>query len=385
MTMVAMPGDGVWIPRMIYGEVSSNSLAATDNALDADEEEFQTIGKVHTEDGQSHTFGTSGSAVEWFVGSAVTFASGSTLRVGVKKGTSVDTANGPAARATIGAAAFDVYKDLVGGTDTITSSSFRSDAMASGTGFTLANGDLLAICQHLETTSGTPLVRVRTLNTVGISGFPALTLVTSGPTYTAVNGFPIITLVCDDGARAWISPTLSYSTIDAASGTIGNTNIKGNIFRFGFGGQISELAATVNPSTNAANFAFDIYSAPLGTPVQQVTVAMDANVWGTSVGALRLAQVPLTSPYAFTANTDFAVGIRQTTATAVTTSQRDVNHVNLFRMTGAGEECYAVDSTAGATFAAQNSGKRRYHVWVKLSHIDLPARYHGGMAGGLVA
>ena len=59
--------------------------------------------------------------MQWLPGASTTFNAVSTLRVGIKQASSVSTSAGPPARATTGAAAFDVHKDLVGGTDTITS------------------------------------------------------------------------------------------------------------------------------------------------------------------------------------------------------------------------------------------------------------------------
>lgn len=237
-------GAGTWFPDRPQGQHTS-TINAVDVTLDADEEEYQIIGDVHIDGGGSKTFGTSGSQIGWLPGATITFLAGSTLRVGVKKAASIDMANGPAARATIGAAAFDVYDDLVGGTDTITSTTWRNDAMSAGTPFTVTHGDLIAVCFHLDTASGTPNVKVRNGTTATTLSFPATTLVTSGPTYTNQGQLPNIIIVFDDGTLGWITPTVVFSVADASSATIGNGNIFGNIFRVPSSRKVDALSAHV--------------------------------------------------------------------------------------------------------------------------------------------
>lgn len=80
--------------------------------------------------------------------------------------------------------------------------------------------------------------------------------------------------------------------------------------------------------------------------------------------------VKLTTPRTLLANTDYAVGVKNVTAGTVTIEQRDVSTATYMRANGVGENCYAAISTAGGTFATQNSGKRRYHAWVRISALD---------------
>ena len=92
--------------------------------------------------------------MSWLSGASIAFIATANLRIGVKKAASISTSAGPPARATAGAAAFDVYTDLVGGADTIASTTWRDEAMVSGTPFSVVNGDLIAIGFHLDITSG---------------------------------------------------------------------------------------------------------------------------------------------------------------------------------------------------------------------------------------
>jgi hypothetical protein len=345
--------------------------------LDADEEEVQIIGRCKINGGGSKTFGTSGSAIGWLGGTSITFQAVATLRVGVKKAASIDAANGPAARATIGAAAFDVYDDLVGGVDTISSSTWRNDAMSAGTPFTVADGDLLAVCFHLDITAAAQSVKVRSLAAASTTAFPAMTLVTSGPTYTALTTTaPNIVIVFDDGTVGWIEQSQAFIINDTASATIGNTNIFGNIINLPFSCKIDALAATCNPSTNAANFALELYSTPLGTPSLVESIAFDANITAAVAGN-RMHIANFTTPRTLTINTDYAIGVKQTTATAVTVAYTDVNATTHWPVNGLNSTCYAANSTAGATFGQVVSGVRRYRVWARISALD-----DGVSAGG---
>ncbi len=389
MALQNLVGSGLLLPPLLPGGFSATTRANVDVTLDADEEEYQIIGRIRIDGGASKTFGTSGSKIDWLPGASITFASGSTVRVGVKKASQVDAANGPAARATIGAAAFDVYDDLVGGTDAISSTTWRSDSMSAGTPYTVANGDLIAVCFHLDTTSGTPSVKVRGMAPASAWGFPALTLVTSGPTYTAQTALPNVILTFDDGTLGWIDGTTLYAVGDSASGNIGNTNIVGNVFQVPFSCAIDAIVALVNPSAGGADFSLVLYSTPLGTPAVVEAIAFDANQ--IAVTGTRWQIANLTTPRTLTINTDYAIAVRQDSATNLTVPLYDVSVTTHFKVNGMGAECYAANSTAGATFAQQNSGKRRYHIYARISQLDDGATAggglirHPGMQGGLNA
>jgi hypothetical protein len=355
--------------------------------MGTDLDEFQYIGTVTIDGGGSKTFGTSGSKIGWLPGASVTFNAVSTVTVGVKKAASIDKTTGPPARATVGKAAFDVYKDLVGGTDTVTSTTWREDAMASGTPFTVTDGDEIAICVFLSKTSGTTSMRIRNLAVSTGAGYPTATLVTaSQATFTAQTILSNLLLIFDDGTLGWISPSMIFSVIDTASASIGNGNIFGNIFQVPFPCKIDALAATVTP-TAGSDFALELYSTPLGTPSLVESIAIDQNA--TASTALRLFSKRLTTPRTLAINTDYCIGVKQTTATNLTINQRDVSNATYFKPQGMGSECYAATSTGGATFAAINSGKRRYNVWARISALDDGVQLGGmlrnpGVNGGLI-
>ena len=129
--------------------------------------------------------------------------------------------------------------------------------MASGTPFTVNDGDILAVCGHLDVASGSPSVTLRAaLNADNTNVvYPVSSLVTSsGTVFTPVSLLFNVILIFDDGTLGWLEPSQVQSSFDASTGAIGNTNIIGNILNFPFTVKIDMLGCLVNPTTNAANF-----------------------------------------------------------------------------------------------------------------------------------
>lgn len=394
MAYVTIPG-GVWVPSIPHGLSNGNFFPGAFlnvGLVDADEEEAQLIGRIRLAGGPgtSKTFGTSGSALGYRIGTSATFtddgASDPTLRVGVKKTSTIDSANGPPARATIGAAAFDVYKDLIGGTDTITASAWRTDAMASGTPFTVTDGDLIAVCWHLDKPgAGAQAVAVGQCASSSNTEFPTATLVTSGPTYTTQSSAstPNVIFTFDDGSIGWLEGGFVFSA-GQATDTIGNGNIYGNIIKFPFAVKLDAIVAEIDSSLGTRNFDIGLWSDPFGTPTAMTggTVSMDANIGGNALGR---QVVPLPSLIELSANTDYLAGCKATAAASAIIRQYDVNAAIDFQANGLDANCYAVKSTAGAAAVSQNSGKRRAPIWVKIAQVDIPAGGGGGpLVGGRI-
>ena len=119
MALVPVGGAGLYMPTLPNFLSGTGVRGVLDVVLDAHEEEFQVFANVTIAGGGTKTFGTAGSRLGWHVGvGPITFATGATLRVGVKQASKMDlVASASPARATLGAAAFDVATDLVGGVD----------------------------------------------------------------------------------------------------------------------------------------------------------------------------------------------------------------------------------------------------------------------------
>ena len=368
-------GNGFWIPNLgpdyLRATTATGASGLGSALLDADEEELQFLGRVYLAGGSgSKTFGTSGSKISWLPGIAQTFQATATLRVGVKQSSSWTDASGPPGRATVGAAAFDVYHDLVGGTDTITASTWRNDSMSAGTGFTVTHGDRLAVCFHIDITANAQAVRIaRSADPSGAQTpqFPVTTMVTNaGVTFTAQSGPPIIVLTFDDGTIGWIDGSFVVSA-PGASEAVGNTNIYGNIVNVPFGCKVDGIAAVVS-AVGTTNFDIGLWTDPLGTPLASQTVSIDPQ--NMSSGSAAIVMIPFPTEITLNRNTDYAYGVMQNSASGITIYTYDVGDTSHLQINGLGAGTYAAKSTAGAAFAAQNSGKRRMAAWLRVSQVE---------------
>lgn len=366
---VRIPGMRLMYPDFSAGTLSNYSLLHGNIALDADEEEAQLIGKVIMPGGPgtSKTFGTSGSTLGWIAGASNTFGSGATLRVGVKKASSIDTSAGPPARATIGAAAFDVYDDLVGGTDTISNTTWRADAMSAGTPFTVTHGDFIAICWHLDVASGSPVVNVRGCAPLAAFLMPVGILVTAGPTYTGQTNWPHGVLKFDDGTYGVIDPTVLISS-NATSTTIGSGDIIGTRFVPPVPMVASGMAARFSNTTGDLTMGIWLESDP-SAPL--VSVDLDGNVHGVSA-TIRPFFLEFASEIVLSPSKSYVVGIKQTTATAVAIEHYDIGDTAHAVVQPGGVDCYAVESVGGAAFGALNSNLRRVACSARVSALFNP-------------
>jgi hypothetical protein len=378
MAFISVPK--FWVPYLMWGtgqSVDAPPAVADNMTLDADEEEAQWIGRVVLQAGTgSKTFGTSGSGIRWLPGASIAFdtAGGAdpTLRVGVKKSTTIDATTGPPARATIGAAAFDVYDDLVGGTDTITSTTARTDNMSAGTPFTVTHGDLLAICFHLNATViGSTLVKMR--GTTGSLAFPAGVLVKSGPTYNAQSVIPNAMLVFDDASFGWLDGSIITSA-GPTTEAIGNTNIYGNVFRVPYRCKVDAISCHIITG-GTTNLTVGLWSTPAGTPTLMTNGSLSLDPHIFSVSSIRTHTHLLPELVTLEANTDYLVGCLQNSATSITIEHFSVENVADMLPTGFDSTCYAAKSTAGAAVAAQGAaqGRRRAAFSVRVAEIETTA------------
>lgn len=394
-----------WLPQTYTGQWNSPATSTWPSfddslTLDANQEESQLIGRVYLPGGPgtSKTFGNSGSKVEWRSGASIKFntvgPSSATLRVGIKKASSISTTSGPPGRATAGSAAFDVYKDLTAGTDTINSNAWISTAMATlaSGAVTVTHGDLIAICHYLNLTSGTESVKVAALGagsgTYGDVDFPFTTLVTSsGGTFQTTRCMPTALLIFDDGSVGWLFG--ATAVFDSQFGNnIGNGNIIGNVFNLPFSCVID--AVGLHPNSFGGTVAADvgIWTTPFGTPAAFAgNVSCDPQI--LNVGGNRMMNFALTQAYTYVAGTDIVVGIKQNSATNITLPYQQWGNGDGMQADGLDDSaCYYASSVGGAAFAG--SALLRWQIWAHVSHVDVGGAgggmlRHPGMSGGLNA
>lgn len=336
--------SGFWLPD--FDPLNGVFLpAVSDATIDAANESLHITGHVWLEGktGTKTLSAAAGGSIWWMPGSAITFANASTnLRIGVQD---ADAAGAPAR----GDGTFDVYADLVGGTDTITAATYRDTAMTSGTK-DLTHGQLVTVAITMTARGGTDSVLVRNVYTSGQSTAipqlrPAVTLITSGPTYTEQTVTPNLILDFGDGTYGFIEGSWVVSTgahYTASTFNSGSTPDEHcNIFQVPGPIKVDMLWAMIAMSANTADVEFILYSDPLGTPsaIASGTVTVDANQISQTVN-VRLARLTLPADISLSANTNYAIAIRPTTANSITIYHYDVSATAHWRAHSMGANCY---------------------------------------------
>lgn len=382
MSLVALDGS----PLIVIGAPLREGMpylgtaAGASTSLDAANEACIIVGQIVTEDGGSHTIDTSGSSSLGWRSGAVTFADGSTtVKVGLA---AVDTATGPPARAANAAnvITFDVSKSLTGGGG-ITSNAWQEHVPDAGTK-TIANGDLVAFAVQMTARGGSDIVPMN--NQAGVTGFTyAWPVVVSylGGTYLATTNLANAVITFSDGTRGYFLGSHVYltgtSTQTWNSGSA--TKEYGNFF---------QLSAPVKVYGFVANVAIGgdtdlvLYSDPLGTPVAEKTISVDANAIGTATAG-RIGYFLFSSPYEATADQPLAGIMKPTTGTNISSVYKTFELAAHQASDPLGENCYAVNRNTGA-FAAQNSSKDRFALGLLVAAFDDGAGGGGGGIGALV-
>jgi hypothetical protein len=253
-------------------------LAVRSTTMDAANEAVHFIGRAVTSDRGSHTLNTSGS-IGWRTGGS-TFASGTTVvKVGVG---SVDAATGPAARAVNVADVItsDVVASFTGGAGGITTNAWQTSTPTSGSKV-IANGDLVAITIQMTARGGADSVLASTMNAGGALHRPIVTDFTGG-TYSVPVALPNAIIAFADGAYAWIEGSDIFSTLTTRTWNSGSaTKEYGQLYNFPFPLRIVGAYGWIDPD---ADCDVVLYSDPLGTPVAEKTVSIDANITSSANG-----------------------------------------------------------------------------------------------------
>jgi len=302
MALTNVPGAPFQIGPSL-ATLRTNASLANLSVIDAVNEASIFVGYVATSDGASHTIDTTGSSkLEWNSG-ALTFANaGTTVKVGLA---TVDLAAGPPARATNAAnvITFSVSKTLVGGGGGITANANQSHVPDAGT-LTVANGDFIAFAVQMTARGGTDSVVLR-----GVTGSPqhgAVVTQYAGGTYSLSGVQPNCFITFSDGATGYfygseIALTTATTTFNSGSAT----KEYGQLYNFPFPLKIIGAYGWVNPTNN---FDVVLYSDPLGTPVAEKTVSVDANTVASAAARLIVTIFP--TAYTYTANTNIVLAYK---------------------------------------------------------------------------
>jgi hypothetical protein len=317
-------GTGVFYPALAhpgYATNTTNGIVTNTFTMDAVAEKVALIGTVYIDGrpGTAKTISSASGKIHFLPGTATfadTLTTPTTIRVGIQDLDDTTGGSGAGVGATVDGS-FDVYADLVAGTDTITTSTWKTVAMSSGTK-DITHGQKIAIVFDMTArgANNTDTVQVTGVAiSAGNAGFPQLQHNTAS--WVRQASIPICVIEFDDGTLGTIEGSMQFSAITAVSYASNSTPDEyGVLFQLPFESTAISIWMIGRPSTNAANGELILYSDPLGTPVAEATITLDANNFNLSDG-LRLGEWVLPTAKTLSANTDYAVTFRPTTTTNV--------------------------------------------------------------------
>ncbi len=284
--------------------------------VDAAGESVFGIGQVYLSSGPgtSKTISSAGGKVYILVGSAVTFVNaGTTIRIGVQ-----DLTGAPATED----GTFDVFDDLVGGTDPITGDAILTGVMSSGTK-TITHGDYVAIGVEMTALGGADTVRFESFNAAGVNDWPAcyVTQDTGGGPAVSQNQMPVA-IEFDDGTLGILMYGLCARPAGVAFNSGDAPDEFATIFQVPYLCSIAGINAVMDNVASTDDFEAILYSDPLGTPSAErtVTANVDAIVSGTSDGTFTFL---FSSAFNPVVGTDYAIAIRPTTVNDITLHRMD--------------------------------------------------------------
>lgn len=295
------------IPRRVHAFGALADIAAGSAlTINATGESLFSIGRVRLKAGSgSKTFSSAGGALYLPIGGSLVFANaGTTLRFGVQ-----DVASG------LEDGTFDVFDDYVPGTDTLTASQYNKVTMTSGSK-TIAHGDLLAVGMELTARAGTDSINNAPVTNIYESGRQLAYPITShdsgaGPAKT-IGGWTVV-IQFDDGTLGWIDGLPACLNLQGGTSVAYNSGSTPDEYAllgsFPYKCTLGMLAARISNVASVDDFELVLYSAPLGTPVAERTVAVTAS----DLGATDNSFVGQMTPYDIPANTVIGIAMRPTT------------------------------------------------------------------------
>lgn len=309
MTQVSVTGPGLMWPAIHVNASDLNlNQAAT---LDAVNEAVAFIGHIHI-DGRpasAKTISSAGGKV-YVCAAGVTWATaGTTIRVGIQD---VHTTAGPPARPD---GTFDVYDDLVQGTETVTANAQIAATMSVGTK-DITHGDLIAVVVEMTVRNGADSVGIRGFSASSTNMRPLISVFTAA--WADSGNGPICVIEFDDGTLGCIAGGMPVLTAASAETWQDSTNPdeRGMIFQVPWDCKASGIWAQMAIGNNAAaDYTATLYSDPTGTPAAVASVGVLAEQMGDGgLSDLRL----YFSEVSLTKDTDYCVALRATGTSVIT-------------------------------------------------------------------
>lgn len=289
MTQTTSPHThGLWYPNVPMTMMTTTPpLQQTVGPIDATGEKIMMAGYVVMQGNASgsKTVSSAGGAIAFLVNTATWATSGSTIRVGLQD---ADTTTSPA----VPDGTFDVYADLVQGTDTLTTNTWKSVAMASGSK-SISHGDRICVVLDMTTRNGSDALSL-VATAVGAPQISSTVRNYTTSWQSPSASIPNVLITCDDGTLC----TLSGGTVHSSVGTIEswqdstNPDERGALLYVPWNCTVDGMRYYVRTQGNAnADYDVRIYSDPLGTPSQLLSVSVEGAFSSTTVSSTRESEV----------------------------------------------------------------------------------------------
>lgn len=369
---ISFPGGGFQI-----------TSAGTDFIMDATAEKAALIGFLHIEGRATGKVlsAAGGGSISFYPGSVTWAAVGpaTTLEVGIQD---VSTAAYPSQPD----GTFDVVGLLTSGVDTLTSSTWKTVAMTTGTK-TMSHGDKIAIVADMTARNGADSVRWK--SNTSTRGFPCGNSYLAGAWGTGSQSFvPLAYITFDDGTLGTIfgemAPTFALYSSEAFQDST-NPDERGIIFQVPWDVKTDAVRVPVNITAATQDFTIKLYSDPLGTPTLLDSSVVPAEIYGanrTSITALFAAPISLTK------NTDYCLTVLATGTGNVTLDTWVLPTTNLRRFFSNGPNIRkATRNNSAGVFTEESPAVTIYNMQILLSEfIDSAGGgliTHSGMTGGM--
>jgi hypothetical protein len=353
MTLQAIVGGGLWLPRPGWDIHSGTAPSQVASVIDATGEKCAWSGRVWNKDRATKDITKVG-----FLCGTITSAGGSGLTLSLQN---VDTATGNPMRP-------DETQD-----QTV---SFLASALTTGTWFqtaalsadrTVTYGELLSVVLEYDGSGRLGSDAVNVLNiTVGSSpqaSFDAVGALKTGGSWAAVAVKPNIILEFDDGTFGTLDGAFPCANITNVNVTTGSTPDEWALkFQVPFPCKVD--GCWVQTNTGAAGRDFSMLLSDGGGALQ--TVSVDAETGYAYSYGTWVIPIPETT---LSANTDYYLSWRPDTASNTAIGYFDMNAANHFQAHEGGPNFRHTNRTNGGAWAAETT-TRRPLMGIRISALD---------------
>lgn len=346
------PRIGFPVPNTIGSTITLTSINNTGESQTA-------IGHIILEGGAtsgSKTISSAGGKIHWVETGGSTFDDpASNLRIGLQDVEATGLEDGT----------FDVYADLVGGTDLLSGGGVVTTAMETGSK-TLNHGDLIAVSFELTAFGGADGISLH--GAPNFKNLPYRTQDTgAGPAKNATNSIPLFTIEFDDGTMGWFIG--GYATFHSNLAMSQLSDEAALVFKMPVSCEVNYVHIPIGAILATDTFDIVIFKDPTTSPVVLQTISVNPNKLGspTSTGTL---SIPI-SPLKVSANRFYGIAVKSTSAGFISTSLYDFGGGNSYlrKATILQENWGYGHRTAGSTGAFTYDEEKLFVVGFEISKI----------------